>query len=534
MKKKYDVFISYRRDGADSLAQSLYDRLKGNGYRVFLDIESMRTGKFNEQIYDVIDNCKVVILILPPRGLDRCVNENDWVRREIAYSLKQKKDIIPVMMAGFSWPEILPEEIFELKNCHGVEDTKSYYDAEIDKICSMLLQKKVFPIALLYKLIVDIAIVIIGLIFTVGVLRNYVRIHSSQKDMNIDQIIDNPDGNNEVVFNDKLIELSIDDSDYIRTVLAAIGRRTFDDVSELPDELQIGILMNLPGIDHICVNTVDLLDYNVVETGGVYISGDEIKKSLSIFGNTNPLDYSNMDFSEYQTFGYSAEYNEFYKGSYSGRGNYYEIMVDDTHVYGNNGIKVDYTYASYKTSSDYNKHTPSSQEFYTAIFEKNEGLDDFPYRVVKIENNMSVLLTEDNWVPLCVTDVDGIEIPLEDVFGEDKEYYNRLVFYDEDSGFENDYGLTLLNYTNGNPDGMRWGDFTYDDNLIFLYADFAEDAPPLVLTYGEYLYHDTTFKTLSWKDCVKYSSDPSKEYVIIFAQESIVIDSEEYLGNMMN
>ena len=33
---KYDIFISYRRDGGDTLAQLIYDRLTARGYRVFL------------------------------------------------------------------------------------------------------------------------------------------------------------------------------------------------------------------------------------------------------------------------------------------------------------------------------------------------------------------------------------------------------------------------------------------------------------------------------------------------------------------
>ena len=39
---KYDIFISYRRDGGDTLAQLIYDRLTDRGYSVFLDIESLR------------------------------------------------------------------------------------------------------------------------------------------------------------------------------------------------------------------------------------------------------------------------------------------------------------------------------------------------------------------------------------------------------------------------------------------------------------------------------------------------------------
>ena len=57
---KYDIFISYRRDGGDTLAQLIYDRLTDRGYSVFLDIESLRSGKFNEKLFSVIDECRDV------------------------------------------------------------------------------------------------------------------------------------------------------------------------------------------------------------------------------------------------------------------------------------------------------------------------------------------------------------------------------------------------------------------------------------------------------------------------------------------
>ena len=44
-EKKYDVFISYRRDGGDVTAKHLRDALTEKGYKVFLDVESLRKNK---------------------------------------------------------------------------------------------------------------------------------------------------------------------------------------------------------------------------------------------------------------------------------------------------------------------------------------------------------------------------------------------------------------------------------------------------------------------------------------------------------
>ena len=106
----YQIFISYRRDGGESLAALLYERFARKGYDVFYDVESLRSGDFNEKLLSVIEKCEDVLLILPPGGLDRCItDENDWVKREIEHAMKCKKNIIPIMMRNFVFPDNLPE-----------------------------------------------------------------------------------------------------------------------------------------------------------------------------------------------------------------------------------------------------------------------------------------------------------------------------------------------------------------------------------------------------------------------------------------
>ena len=72
-KKKFDVFISYRRAGGANFARMMQQSLKARGYDVFLDFDSLRDGKFDENIYAAIDNCKVFILI-PLASHSRGVN----------------------------------------------------------------------------------------------------------------------------------------------------------------------------------------------------------------------------------------------------------------------------------------------------------------------------------------------------------------------------------------------------------------------------------------------------------------------------
>src|SRR5574344_3056542 len=142
MKKQYNIFISYRREGAFETASLIAEKLRSAGYDVFLDVESLRSGKFNEQLYKVIEKCTDFILILPEGGLSRCENDSDWVRKEILYALKCHKNIIPVMLNGFTWPDKLPEGLEGLNEFQSIlAGGHDYFDASIDKLKSYLKSK---------------------------------------------------------------------------------------------------------------------------------------------------------------------------------------------------------------------------------------------------------------------------------------------------------------------------------------------------------------------------------------------------------
>lgn len=140
---KHQIFLSYRREGGETLAQLIHDRLSARGYNVFYDIESLSSGPFNTKLYEKIEECEDFILVLPPRALDRCIYDEDWVRCEIRHALKHKKNIIPLLMRGFVFPNDLPNDINAVRDMQGVEfETMEFLDARIDKLASMLQSKK--------------------------------------------------------------------------------------------------------------------------------------------------------------------------------------------------------------------------------------------------------------------------------------------------------------------------------------------------------------------------------------------------------
>lgn len=122
MKKRYDVFISYRREEGNGLEiariiDSAID--KTLWYHSFLDYNELKDRKFGPQIMAAIDSAPVFLALMTPGSLNRCIQEGDWVRDEIQYAISKKKHIVPVNPNGaVKWSELsqevrekLPEDI---------------------------------------------------------------------------------------------------------------------------------------------------------------------------------------------------------------------------------------------------------------------------------------------------------------------------------------------------------------------------------------------------------------------------------------
>ena len=110
--EEYDIFISYRRVGGADFARQMQLALKTIGYKVFLDFDELKDGVFDRRIEMAINHSKVFLFVLSPHALDRCKNEDDWVRREIECALISKCHIVPVSpnvtFEGFDDIEGLP------------------------------------------------------------------------------------------------------------------------------------------------------------------------------------------------------------------------------------------------------------------------------------------------------------------------------------------------------------------------------------------------------------------------------------------
>lgn len=131
---KYVIFISYRREGGYDTAKHLYDLLTRDGYRVSFDIDTLRNGNFDTSLLKRIYECKDFILILDKHAFDRTLDtsfnpNNDWLRQELAYALKQNKNIIPVFLNGMSgFPPGLPSDISGVIKKNGPEYNRYYFN----------------------------------------------------------------------------------------------------------------------------------------------------------------------------------------------------------------------------------------------------------------------------------------------------------------------------------------------------------------------------------------------------------------------
>ncbi|XP_022106063.1 sterile alpha and TIR motif-containing protein 1-like isoform X2 [Acanthaster planci] len=141
--KFLDVFISYRRATGSLLASLLKVHLQLRGFTVFIDVEKLEAGKFDNNLLKSVRHARNFVLVLSSGCLDRCFEDTDrkdWVHREIVAAIDSKCNIVPVL-DNFKWPrpEQLPEDMRNIVFFNGVKWIHDYQDACIDKLERFLL-----------------------------------------------------------------------------------------------------------------------------------------------------------------------------------------------------------------------------------------------------------------------------------------------------------------------------------------------------------------------------------------------------------
>ena len=133
------IFISYRRNPSQWQAFSVYFALREIHKRtVFLDVVSIGSGNFEKMILDAIRRSRHFILILSQGTLDRCVDEEDFLRKEIEYALKYNRNIVPLFFENFSFENHIrlleKAQLLNLIKRNGLKITPSVFSECIVKL----------------------------------------------------------------------------------------------------------------------------------------------------------------------------------------------------------------------------------------------------------------------------------------------------------------------------------------------------------------------------------------------------------------
>jgi tetratricopeptide (TPR) repeat protein len=135
------VFISYRRTNIYH-ARATFQDLRANGYDAFMDYETINAGDFGQIILNQIKARAHFLVILTPSALERCVDPNDWLRREIETAIDYKRNIIPLMFDGFDWNSVqkyMTGKLAVLPNYNALKIPAEYFDEAMARLRTRFL-----------------------------------------------------------------------------------------------------------------------------------------------------------------------------------------------------------------------------------------------------------------------------------------------------------------------------------------------------------------------------------------------------------
>lgn len=141
------VFISYRRAVASFIARAVFQDLCAHGWDVFMDVQSIDSGKFDRIILNQIAARAHFVVILTPGTLERCANGDDWLRREIEYAFEKERNIVPLLANGFDFASNrahLTGKLAELKRRNGLNVPHDYFEEAMERLRTRYLKQPVY------------------------------------------------------------------------------------------------------------------------------------------------------------------------------------------------------------------------------------------------------------------------------------------------------------------------------------------------------------------------------------------------------
>ncbi len=132
------VFLSYRRSNI-AWALAIFQDLTQHGYDVFFDFKGIASGDFERVIVANIQARAHFLVLLTPSALERCLDANDWLRREIEIALGIQRNIVPIALEGFdfSTPAIssqLTGALSALSRYNALRVPAEYFDEAMQRL----------------------------------------------------------------------------------------------------------------------------------------------------------------------------------------------------------------------------------------------------------------------------------------------------------------------------------------------------------------------------------------------------------------
>lgn len=142
--KSKQIFINYRRSLGKWQARSVAQYLRNAGYDVFLDVDTLTTGRFDTMILQEIEKRPNFISILTPNSLARCANPEDWVRQEIECAIVKNRHIIPLMFDSFDFKiesDFLVGQLTQLQYYNGLSVEHESFEQVMEKLIEGFLER---------------------------------------------------------------------------------------------------------------------------------------------------------------------------------------------------------------------------------------------------------------------------------------------------------------------------------------------------------------------------------------------------------
>jgi len=157
LRRERRLFISYKRDDSQAVADQLYDALDARGFDVFIDTRSVPPAvDFQEELWHRLSDSDVVILIDTPG-----FRSSRWTTEELARANATNIQILHLLWPGqvedaasaFSYFHFLEDREFSSRNADG--SPLGLSDSAVDRICRHAEQLRARAIAARYRYLVD-------------------------------------------------------------------------------------------------------------------------------------------------------------------------------------------------------------------------------------------------------------------------------------------------------------------------------------------------------------------------------------------